>query len=146
MAVMTVFLTDVEYPVTLRREVYQLADLANEGLVIGSIVTRLHDGCIYFRNTFDARDIHPSPEAVTRFLSVSAFALALWEKAYNKLLNHRGEPIDCLNAALIELDANDSSLVSAATRRAILKVNQGASQSAIISVELNEIIPHLKLV
>lgn len=124
-AVLTVFLTDLQYPVSKQSQVYELADLINEKIVIGSLVTRLDDGCIYFRNSFDGREIELAAESFTRFLSASAFPVALWERAYEKLLNGRGWPTDCLNAALIELDANDSKIVSRGTRRAILKVERG---------------------
>jgi hypothetical protein len=130
MAVLTAFLTDISYAIARQPEVYELADLLNERIVVGSIVKSLEDGCVYFRNAFDERDIKPSVDALTRFLSVSAFPLSLWERSYEKLLNNRGLPISCLQAAMIEMNSSDSKVVSRGTRKAILKLEKGAKDES----------------
>lgn len=124
-----VFLTDQEYPASRQAEVYHLSNLINEAIVVGSVVTR-EDGSILFRNTFDQRDIQPSIEALTRFFSAAAFGIGLWENAYQKLSAGKGTPPDCLNAAMIEMNASDSTVVSKGTRKALLAVENGGMRAA----------------
>jgi hypothetical protein len=128
-----VFLTDVTYPISLQKEVYRLADLINEQIVAGAIVKSLDDGGIQFRHTLDSRDIEPTAQGLNRFFSISVFAVKLWSRSYRKLLTHRGNPIDCMKATLIELDANDSEEVSNGTRKALLVVKNGGGGEAILA-------------
>jgi hypothetical protein len=131
------FLTDREYPPSIQKQVYQLADLVNDKIMMGSIVKRFDDGTILYRNTLDTRLTKPSAIAVEMFFSTGAFALALWEHSYGKLLEGKGDPGTCLTAALVELNANDSGIVTNETRRAILGVVSGGLDQEAQRIALN---------
>jgi hypothetical protein len=124
-ATLSVFLTDDMYHASQKKAVFELGHRVSELLVFGGICVQAESGAILYTHGFDAGAIAPSPASISRWLNQSAFPVALFEKAYNRLKADQAGAYSALKAAQIELGADDHHGVFDDTRRVLLRMTPG---------------------
>jgi hypothetical protein len=143
-ATLAVFLTDAPlYHVSYRKLVYELAYRMSEVVVFGGIAIQVESGAVIFKNAFDANAINPSVPAISRWLNQSAFPLSVFRRAYSKILDGT-EAYPALQAALIEGNSSARTVVSKATRRALMEVSKATDKKSHIEKNVHTLCEELE--
>ncbi|MEO8910194.1 MAG: hypothetical protein ABI408_08205 [Gemmatimonadaceae bacterium] len=130
------FLTDDLYLPKERPFVLETVCRLNDvAAVLGGWTFNWSTGSCQYRFGLDLRGHTDPSEAIRRSLSAVSFPIKLWERCFARRGGGHSAAAS-INAALIELGANDHGPVSDATRRALFKVVTGAKSPNIRQSQL----------